>query len=132
MNNQDVSAADTVASPNDFNWSITGDQRFGLSVKLSDALGDVVAGVSLAAGSGVQLASVFRYDLRIRLYGRGVIFIHLCSRAISCQSWIYMDTFLIERERYLIWGRQVSSLQAINSTSPSTLNLAGSVIFSFG
>ena len=50
MNNQDVSAADTVASPNDFNWSITGDQRFGLSVKLSDALGDVVAGVSLAAG----------------------------------------------------------------------------------
>lgn len=51
MNNQEVSAADTVESPNAFNWSITGDQRFGLSVKLSDALGDVVAGVSLAAGS---------------------------------------------------------------------------------
>ena len=53
MNNQEVSAADTVESPNAFNWSITGDQRFGLSVKLSDALGDVIAGVSLAAGSGV-------------------------------------------------------------------------------
>ena len=54
MNNQDVSVAETVVSPNAFNWSMTGVQRAASSVSSLEARTGLFSALSLLVTGAVS------------------------------------------------------------------------------
>ena len=132
MNNQDVSVAETVVSPKAFNWSITGVQRATLSVSSLETRTGLFSALSLlVSGSGIpglgssSIISVSGCTAVTSFWSTSGV-----SATVSAAAVIFIF-FLSNEKPTRSGGRQVSSLQAINSTSPSALNLAGSVTLIF-
>ena len=129
INNQEVSVAVTVVSPNAFRLSMTGVQRTASSVS------------SLAIFAGLEII------LSVFATGSGVVSVSASCATCSVSGWIAVTSslsiagasdgkvsfvfFASKVKLTRSGGKQVSSLQAMNSTSPSILNFFGSVILTF-
>jgi len=133
MNNQDVSVAETVVSPNAFNWSMTGVQRAASSVNSLEVRTGLFSALSLlvtGAGTFSSATSSTTFSVSGCTAVTSSCSTSGFSTTVSAAAVIFIF-FLSNEKPTRSGGRQVSSLQAINSTSPSALNLAGSVTLNF-
>ena len=129
MNSQEVSVAVTVVSPKAFNSSITGVHKAASFVNaLVIFSGLTITFSSFATGSGV--VRVFPSSTTRFVSGCSFVTSSFSTTGASADNVSFV--FLLSKAKLSrSGGKQVSSLQTMNSTSPSILNFFGLSIFTF-